>query len=193
MKSRALWHKKTAAARDDGDLFPTDRPITAAFMNAEAPKLRAMGVDTISEPACGRGDMAEVIKGYGFRVVASDLKHRGYGRGGRDFLKSTKPAARAIVSNPPYMDDLAQAFIVHAKKIGVEYLALLLKAQFWNTRGNALLWKCYRPAREYKIAWRPDFLGLGGGMLDVCFWVWDFRRPAKDTKVFLLTFDGVRL
>lgn len=189
MKSPARWNKKVAAARADNDFFPTDSDITHSFMTAEAPRLRRMGAKTIREPFCGDGAMARVFQKYDFNVEASDLINRGYGRAGIDALDLNFEDA-FIVTNPAYKDDIPARFVEHAAKTGAKYLAMVLKVQFWNPQEKPALWKRMRPEREYKICWRPDFLGLGGGMTDVCIWVWDFRRTVRRTEVFLLTKDG---
>jgi hypothetical protein len=56
----------------------------------------------IWEPACGDGAISKVLETAGYRVVSTDLIDRGYGAGGHNFLKSTKPLAKNIITNPPY-------------------------------------------------------------------------------------------
>jgi predicted RNA methylase len=65
------------------------------------PHLKAMGANTIWEPAAGEGSMAGALVSAGFRVVSTDLKNR------IDFLDDkTGPdiaqRADAVVTNPPY-------------------------------------------------------------------------------------------
>lgn len=38
----------------------------------------------------------------GHEVVSTDLIDRGFGLGGQDFLKSDRPLAKHIITNPPY-------------------------------------------------------------------------------------------
>lgn len=193
MKAEKFWRAETQGARADHDFFPTAREATSAFIAAEAPYLAAMGIDSIDEPACGAGDMAAVIRAAGFRVHASDIADRGYGRTGRDFLAARRRRGRGMITNPPYKDNLPEAFLRHAAMLRYDYVAMLLKVQFWNPQGKAALWREFRPVREYKIGWRIDFLGLGGGMQDVCFWAWDLTRPAARTEVYVLTREGACL
>lgn len=58
---------------------------------------------TTWEPACGDGIMAEVLRGHGREVVATDLHDRGYGTGGIDFL-THEPDFEFdhVVTNPPF-------------------------------------------------------------------------------------------
>lgn len=183
--------KETRKARRDADFFPTPPEITAAFLRAEGPFLKDFS--SIWEPACGDGAMAKVMIAHGYDVFASDIRYRGYGHGTADFLKLPYAQAAAGVTNPPYKDNLPERFIRHAADIGMEYIALLLKANFFHTQGRVALFSEFRPVREYKICWRPDFLNLGGGMMDVSWFVFDFRRKARATKVYILTKDGRRL
>ena len=79
------------------------------------------------ECACGNGNLAECLNRNGFLVYASDLKDRGYGCRGIDFLQSCAPVFTDIIlTNPPY--SLANEFILHAMQILPEqgiYIALM--------------------------------------------------------------------
>ena len=81
----------------------------------------------IWECACGNGNLAStLIYRYGYKVYASDLKDRGYGISGIDFLKTSKTKGDIILTNPPY--SLATEFIEHALDIlsdGGLYIALM--------------------------------------------------------------------
>lgn len=68
----------------------------------------------IWECACGNGNLASYLIKNGFKVYATDLKDRGYGIRGIDFLQSSANAD-IILTNPPY--SLATEFIEHALKI----------------------------------------------------------------------------
>ena len=78
---------------------------------------------SIWEPACGDGAISKVLAEAGYQVVSTDLIDRGYGAGGQDFLKSDKPLAKNIITNPPYgTHGLGDAFVrkalIHARKTG---------------------------------------------------------------------------
>lgn len=90
----------------------------------------------IWECACGNGNLASMLKfSLGrFEVIATDLKDRGYGQSGKDFLKmdadwlyhNTLYTVDTILTNPPY--SLANEFILHALDIlpeGGLYIALM--------------------------------------------------------------------
>jgi hypothetical protein len=117
----------TRRARDD---HPTPDWVTETVI----PHLKAMGANTIWEPAAGEGGMADVLVSAGFCVVSTDLKNR------IDFLDDkTWPdiaqRADAVVTNPPYgiQGKTAEKFIEQALKLtkpcnGV--VAMLLKIDF---------------------------------------------------------------
>lgn len=176
-----------AKARDeDQDFFPTPVDVTEAFLRAEEKYFRRCGM--IWEPACGDGAIARVIREKlpRYAVVATDLVDRGFGAAPIDFLQTTILEAKAIITNPPYKDDLPERFVRHAFALGAEYVALLLKVNFWSAGKRVRLWHELRPARRYDLTWRPDFLGLGGGMMDCAWFVWDLAAPEGPTVADLL-------
>ena len=96
---------------DDGlDFYRTHPSATRALLSVE----KFPGVTW--EPACGAGDMSEVLRESGLNVVSSDLVDRGYEEGwtGVDFLTASSREIGLprrptnIVTNPPY--NIAEAF-----------------------------------------------------------------------------------
>lgn len=154
--------------REDS-FYPTPWEATESFLLAEESWLTAH--DEIEEPACGTGEIAEVIRGHGKRVFASDLVDRGYGIGGRDFLSLSHPRrGTGLITNPPYDDDLAEAFIRMAHEKGYGYIAMLLKANYWHAQKRHPLFRRFRPVRIRPLGWRVDFTGGGSNHFD-CIWV----------------------
>lgn len=90
----------------------------------------------VYEPACGAGHMAEVLKAYGYKVIASDLIDRGYGDI-IDFLKIKKlPYQGDIITNPPYK--YAKEFIEKSLSLldnGYK-VAMFLKLTFMESKGR---------------------------------------------------------
>ncbi|SFL43618.1 hypothetical protein SAMN04488036_11513 [Shimia haliotis] len=78
------------------EFYPTPPEAVRALLSVE----RFDG--SIWEPACGDGAISKVLIEAGYQVVSTDLIDRGYGQGGLNFLKSTKPLAKNIITNPPY-------------------------------------------------------------------------------------------
>lgn len=81
MKAANLANATHTNARRELDFYPTPPDVTHALMKF----LRIHPCNVVWEPACGDGAMAEVIKQYGHDVIASDLRHTGYGEGGGRF------------------------------------------------------------------------------------------------------------
>lgn len=155
--------------------YPTPWDATEAFMLAEEPWLREY--DRVDEPACGEGDMAEVIRGHGKQVSATDLVYRGYGRGEVDFLNlNFQPTSKCLLTNPPFSDNeknpLAEPFIRQAHRLGYEYIGMILKANYWNAGGRKRLFREFKPVRVRPYSWRIDFKGEGGNHFDCIFVVW---------------------
>ena len=100
--------------RVDGDRYYTEAWVTRALLDA----IKFRG--TIWEPACGRGDMADVLTDYGYKVMISDIAGDSQGckhAAKADFLTHSSPGDElfSIVTNPPYT--LAEEFVRHALKL----------------------------------------------------------------------------
>lgn len=78
------------------EFYPTPPEATRALLSVESFE------GDIWEPACGDGAISKVFEAAGYQVVSTDLIDRGYGVGGHNFLKSDKPLAKNIITNPPY-------------------------------------------------------------------------------------------
>lgn len=155
--------------RRENDWYPTPWEATEAFLLAEENYLREY--TRIDEPACGDGSMAEVIRSHGKEVYATDLIYRGYGKGEIDFLKLNEPSnARCMITNPPFVH--AEDFIKVGHNKGYEYIAMLLKANYFHAQGRIPLFRDYRPVRVYPVGWRIDFTGGGSNHFDCIWCVW---------------------
>jgi hypothetical protein len=164
--------------RRELDFYPTPPLVTHAIM-------QFLNLDKclIYEPACGDGDMAEVIKLYGHDLICSDLRETGYGQGGVDFLQ-TDGDYDAIITNPPF--DVSEEFIRHAVP-EARVVAMLLKSQYWHAMKREKLFRELPPAFVLPLTWRPDFLfkqrEIGdkiGPTMEVGWTVW--IEGVKDTR-----------
>lgn len=165
---------KCGEYRENG-FYPTPWDATEAALLAEENWLAEY--QRVDEPACGEGDMAEVIRGHGKTVKATDLVYRGYGVGEVDFLDfNFQPSARCLITNPPFSDNdknpLAEPFIRQAHRLGYEYIGMILKANYWNAKTRIRLFQEFRPVRVYPYSWRIDFTGDGSNHFDCIFVVW---------------------
>lgn len=161
--------------RREDDFYRT--PVEAS--SAVLPYLRGFP-RSVWEPACGDGALSEVLELAGFDVVSTDLRDRGYAPGlpGVDFLTVPRKLALSIVTNPPFK--LAEKFIRHARKLDVEYMALLLKINFWNVHRGGLF-EFWRPAAIHPLTFRIDFTGQGRPTMDVAWSIW---APGRETAEF---------
>lgn len=170
--------------REPYDFYPTPTAATEALIKAEGSHLLTRRV---WEPACGDGAMAEVLKARGVKVLATDLIDRGYGVGDIDFLAAEPPERarlNAVVTNPPYK--IGTGFVQRALSFpSVEYVAMLLRVNFWNAASRINLFDSWPPALVYMLTWRLDFTGKGAPTGDSMWVVWD-RARGTDTRFKML-------
>lgn len=130
-----------AESDDSLDFFPTPPFATRALMERVLPRLgmhpQGHAERRIWEPACGEGHMAGVLSEYSERVFASDIHD--YGQVGiQDFLTAeAKPGAfEWIVSNPPFKDGRAEAFVLRALDLAYQGVAMFVALQFLESIGR---------------------------------------------------------
>ena len=140
------WHPEERAA---DDFYTTDPESLRTF--AGHFKLDKI----VWEPACGTGNLSKVLEELCVKVYSSDLRNRGYGESGINFLDCERvpDGVTSIITNPPYK--LANEFIEHAMEILPKdgtYIALLLRMQ----PSPALISLCRKSSRGW-------LYGLGDG------------------------------
>lgn len=95
-KSKLSKHNFRYPKRAAFEFYPTPPEATRALLSVESFE------GSIWEPACGDGAISKVLEAAGYQVISTDLIDRGYGAGGHNFLKSDRPLAKNIITNPPY-------------------------------------------------------------------------------------------
>lgn len=160
--------------RSKDDHYATPAAATIALLQAEQVPHK------IWECAAGDGAMSRVLEAAGHEVEATTLYDYGIG-GGVDFLQESTARAQAIVTNPPFK--LAEAFIRKAQVLGVDYMALVLKATYWHAAERRALWNLWQPARVYALTWRLDFKGLGAPAMEAIWCVWDGQVDRTDYRL----------
>jgi len=124
------------------------------------------GVRVIWEPAAGTGQIAEVLREAGYRVITTDLE--------RDFLDCIPLKCDAIITNPPY--NLAVPFILRALTL-VPFVVMLLRVDFDSAKTRAPLFDDRRFAGKIilrkRIKWFP---GDSGPSDNHAWFVWDTRH-----------------
>ena len=160
------------AKRRDLDFYPTPANVTHALCQF----LTAAGVlrptDTVWEPACGEGHMAQVLAEYTAYVISTDIADTGYADEVVDFLGDSSKLADAIITNPPF--SLSEGFIRKAID-EAPVVAMLLKSQYWHASKRTKLFNQHPPAFVLPLNWRPDFyMGAKGGSptMEVAWSVW---------------------
>jgi len=170
-KSMAKWIRKPA------DLYPTPPDVTISLLHYIQDLLPPGRC--VLEPACADGQMSKVLLDFGYNVASTDLRPDvKFGKGGVDFLD---PAMNyefdnrgydAVITNPPFA--AAADFIRRALEIA-PFVAMLLKAQYWNTDNRKKLFRETKPYLELNLTWRPAFLEAERGkspLMDCMWMVW---------------------
>jgi len=180
---RLKRERRTAPPGDEW--FRTQPWATQALLEREA--FPAM----IWECACGDGIMARPLLDAGYEVIATDLRQRGYGVGGVDFLATSRlpSGCDSIITNPPYGAGRATAFAQHALALGARKVALLLRTSFLEgDQRERLLFAVQPPCRVWQFAgrvtmWRGDDLAPRdtGGATPFAWFVWE--RHHRGTQV----------
>lgn len=186
--SYKAWERKPA------DLYPTPVDATESIIPLlEAISLRSDGtvdphggdgrsIRRVWEPACGDGRLSRVLEWHGYEVTSSDLRecipHPGIG--GIDFLGDMLKARQderpfrydAIITNPPFSH--ARQFVERARSLA-PVVIMLVKQNYWNTKGRLTMWDEHRPAFFLPITWRLAFLKQERGnspLMDCAWCVW---------------------
>ena len=122
--------------KEDEDFYPTHSSITQMLLDRENLE------GTIWEPACGKGDMSEVLIDREYDVLSTDLINRGYGEGGIDFLDDAQisrfGSVDNIVTNPPFK--LGTDFVLQAKKIARKKICILNATMFLDGIKRYEMW-----------------------------------------------------
>jgi len=163
--------------RQPNDFYPTPAEVTRAFLRVEGPAMAAYG--PVWEP-CGRGGaILRELRGAGLDAVGSDIvADQAEGVAPLNVLEAKEPLARAVVTNPPFA--IAAEIILHLlDRLRCDYVALLLKSQFWHAEERRALFELHPPARIWALTWRPDFLGGGAPTMDCSWFVWERMQRSQ--------------
>lgn len=188
VKSYKKWVRKPA------DLYPTPVDATESII----PLIEALGVKTVWEPACGDGRLSRVLEWHGLEVTSTDIReYPGYGEGGVDFLDPNAGYYQgkefdAIITNPPF--SLAEEFVVQALKFS-PVVIMLVKQQYWNTKGRVPLFRLTQPNMFLPITWRLAFLKEERGnspLMDCawCIWVRDNTDHCRFDPIVKRVYPG---
>jgi len=120
---------------DSLDWFPTPPWATRALVHHVMPELGFAGkrFASVWEPACGEGHMAEPLREYADKVLASDIFEYGYGKV-VDFLTCDE-TADWIITNPPFGKKTEQ-FVLRALELADIGVAMFVRLQWLETIGR---------------------------------------------------------
>ncbi|MCI7208535.1 MAG: hypothetical protein MSA15_21390 [Clostridium sp.] len=116
----------SSTKREENDYYATAPETTKLFLDIFKEDLG----ESILEPACGEGHLAEVLKEYfpNSNIDCIDLINRGYGTGGIDFLTyNTDKKYDTVITNPPFK--YAKEFILKGLELSNRYVIMLCKIQ----------------------------------------------------------------
>lgn len=160
--------KRPKPERRENDYYPTgETDAIRALMTYDGDKIRAAG--SVWDPACGKGDMVNVIREEGLPCTASDLVDRRCPDSWQaDYFSCLKSRAAAIITNPPYnlitARDGKGAWLRHTMEMpGWSYCAFLLDWNWPAARSNGFnrLMQTYPFSYAYLCRWKIDFTGAG--------------------------------
>ena len=169
-QAQSIVGSNNDGGRPEHDFYPTPRGVTLALLEVESLPY------VIWEPACGDGAMSKVLREKGHHVISEDLIYRGYGAGGRDFLRNVDKRADCIVTNPPF--NLANEFIQKAYDLGVSTVAYFMKLAALETIERSYIMErtCLSRVwvfRNRVLLTRNGEDPRGGGMIAFAWFVWD--------------------
>lgn len=170
---------KKPSKRGKRDFYPTPPEVTASLLERESFS------GDVWECAAGDGAMVQVLREYGYTVVASDIID------GTDFLRCSHRCDN-IITNPPY-GNLAAKFVIHARKLAREKVAMFLRLAFLESKSRYSLFKDtnFPLSRLYVMSSRvrlsPGGTETKSGMVPYAWFVWDrdHKGPAVPDWILL--------
>jgi hypothetical protein len=183
---RAVMASRQPTEADDPDFYPTGPwggRAGAEIVRRFDPRARI-----VWECACGAGHLEHGLKDYFPKVLASD-KYPYDGNRIVDFLADDVdgPAPDWIITNPPFGDGRAEAFVRRAYEVAERGVALLMRAAMLETLGRyPLLYQdcpltAWAPFSERlaltKQRWEPD--ASSAAFYAWFFWLKPVLRPHR--------------
>lgn len=184
------YENKPMDERNENDFYPTAPLATYALVkNYPFP-------NKIWEPAAGRGYMSAELIRCGYDVYSSDLFDYDDPlvnvESNRDFLTTVYKDANAVITNPPYKNDLPMKFALHAlSQDNIEVVALYCRMNFiFGQRRYHNLYSKHpltmmmvlsqRTHSHEKACASKNAHDHIGGMMDRAWFIWDKHFPTKN-------------
>lgn len=162
------------AQREENDFYATDPKAMRELLKYET------FAEKVWEPACGEGNLSEVLKEHGHNVFSTDLIDRGYQDELLDFLTSVRKFNGDIITNPPFK--YTTEFIIRSLAAIPEgnKVAMFLKINYLSGQKRyEQIFSKYPPYRVYVFTTRlacsknnkPE--GFKGGAMDYVWMIWE--------------------
>lgn len=171
----------TKEEREHNDYYATDPQAFKDFLWAFGDRDGEILNRKVWEPACGEGNLAQVLRDRGFLVLATDKIDRGYGEV-YDFLEQTERMRwdGDVITNPPYKGNQDIDFV--RKSLDMvskgKWVIMLFKVQFLASKKRFFLFQELPPKYIYvhssriKI-WKNNDDDGGSNALDYAWFVWE--------------------
>lgn len=162
------------AIREENDYYATDPKAMHLLLKYEKFNLN------IWEPACGEGNLSEVLKEYGYNVYSTDLIDRGYPDETFDFLETDNKWFGDIITNPPFK--YATEFVLKSLD-SVDFgakVAMFLKINYLS--GKRRYKEIYSKVPPYRVyvfsgnmacSKNNDPKGFKNGAMDYVWMIWE--------------------
>lgn len=171
------------AIREENDYYATDPKAMIKLLEHETFN------KNVWEPACGEGNLSDVLKKCGYNVYSTDLIDRGYQDDLIDFLKTDNQWFGDIITNPPFK--YTNEFIIKALASVPEgsKVAMFLQLKYLSGKKRFKeIYSKYPPSKVYVFSGRiccsknntPE--GFKGGAMAYGWFIWE---KGKYTPTYL--------
>lgn len=169
---------------DSLDFFPTPPWATRALIESVFTHLERRGHckwQSVWEPACGEGHMAEPLREYFKFVTASDIHNYGYGKVAPDFCETGRHIQIDwIITNPPF-GDVGEAFVLKAIELAGTGVAMFMRVQWLDSIGR------------YERVFRdmpPTLIAFFAERVNLCKGRWDPDGSTATAYMWLVWIKG---
>ncbi len=182
-----------------GDFYETPAFVTNTLLEYEEFIDVLDKNDWILDPCCGNGAIIKALSRKGFDAEGFDIKRRNYEARKIDFLSLVTDGYDMltpdgfvvlacpdyIITNPPFK--LALPFVRQALKFARKKVAMLLRMQFYETKGRHEFLRENPPIRIYSFSDRVDMIGSKSGMMWFAWFVWEIGYKGPTTIIPILS------
>lgn len=161
------------AIREENDFYATHPEAMDKLLKYERFDLN------IWEPACGEGNLSEVLKAHGHNVYSTDLIDRGYQDELMNFLETNNKWFGDIITNPPFK--YTNEFILKSLESIKEgqKVAMFLKINYLSGKKRYReIYSKFPPYKVYVFSGRTSCSknntpeGFKGGAMDYAWFIW---------------------